>query len=450
MLGRLTVVLGALGALASAQLSVVEYLIPRANAFPHDPAVAADGMVFYTDQQNSYIGRLDPTTGAIVDWPTPTPGSGPHGITVAPDGYVWYTGQSTGRLGRVHPVTGQITEFVLPANASQPHTPIAHQGRIWFTCQGNQTYGRLDPANGMVQVFPAPAGSNPYGICPAPDGYLWIALFGTNRLGRVDPVSGALQLFPLPNAGARPRRLTVTNDGFVWYTDFARGFLGRLDPSNGQVVEWAAPDTPPGPYGISTGTDGRLWFHAQGSNYMIAFDRQTTMFQTVPIPTGGAIVRHMVTDWTRGRLWLALSGTRRIGKVQLAVPLTPYGSACAGAAGLPEIAVAGVPRIGNTLTCTVTNTTAPVGVFFLGLSNTLWNGLALPYDLLPFGSGGCFVNASVDAILYQGPLIPVPVPIPLLTALNGITVYVQWALLGDPSGRLIVTTQGVAVLLIGS
>src|SRR6266480_6052361 len=36
---------------------VVEYPLPRAKAFPHDPAVGADGIVWYTDQANSYIGR---------------------------------------------------------------------------------------------------------------------------------------------------------------------------------------------------------------------------------------------------------------------------------------------------------------------------------------------------------------------------------------------------------
>ena len=47
--------------------------------------------MWYTDQNNSYIGRLDPTTGSITDIATPTSGSGPHGIDVAPDGFVYYT-----------------------------------------------------------------------------------------------------------------------------------------------------------------------------------------------------------------------------------------------------------------------------------------------------------------------------------------------------------------------
>jgi len=39
--------------------NIVEYALPRPKAFPHDPAVGADGIVWYTDQANSYIGRLD-------------------------------------------------------------------------------------------------------------------------------------------------------------------------------------------------------------------------------------------------------------------------------------------------------------------------------------------------------------------------------------------------------
>jgi streptogramin lyase len=50
---------------------------------------------------------------------------------------------------------------------------------------------------------------------------------------------------------------------------------------------------------------------------MVAFDPGTEKMETVPIPTPGAIVRHMETDSTRGRIWLALSGTGRLGKIEL-------------------------------------------------------------------------------------------------------------------------------------
>jgi virginiamycin B lyase len=438
----------ALASPAAAQ-TVQEFLIPRANAFPHDPAVSADGTVWYTDQANSYIGRLDPATGAITDRPTPTPNSGPHGITVAPDGFVWYTAQSVGRLGRVDPVTFAITDYPLPANANRPHTPLWHQGAIWFTAQSNQTYGRFDPVTLTAQVFPAPANSLPYGLAAAPDGHLWIALFGTNQLGRVDPANGALQLFPLPNASARPRRLDVSNDGMVWYTDYARGYLGRLDPASGAVQEWLAPDPPPGPYGISSGTDGRVWFHAAGTAQMLAFDPRTQQFGTVAIPTAGAIVRHMVTDWPRGRLWLALSGTRRIGLVQLAPAMTPIGGGCAGAAGVATMVATGLPRIGASVTFAVANSTAPVGALMYGFSSATWNGTPLPIGLGGFGAAGCFVHVALDIATVLVPPAPVTVAVPVDQSLNGFTWFAQWALLLDPSGVPIVTTDAVGVRVIG-
>ena len=40
----------------------------------------------------------------------------------------------------------------------------------------------------------------------------------------------------------------------------------------------------------------------------------------VTIPTPGAIVRNMATDPARGGIWLALSGTGRIGELELGTP----------------------------------------------------------------------------------------------------------------------------------
>ena len=91
---------------APAPPKVVEYAIPGPGSFPHDPAVGADGSDWYTDQSNSYIGRLDPGSRAITDYPTPTPLSGPHrlvvaaaGIVPAPDGSIWIAQLGTNSWG---------------------------------------------------------------------------------------------------------------------------------------------------------------------------------------------------------------------------------------------------------------------------------------------------------------------------------------------------------------
>ncbi len=121
--------------------------------------------------------------------------------------------------------------------------------------------------------------------------------------------------FEVPD-GARPRRLAVDSHGIVWYTDFARGFLGRLDPATKVVEQFRSPGgARSGPYGIALGPDGRVWYNESGTSSIIAFDYATKAMTTMPIPTKGAIVRNMSVDSTRGRVWLALSGTQRLGEI---------------------------------------------------------------------------------------------------------------------------------------
>ena len=311
-------------AAAASPLAVVEYQIPRPQAFPHDPAVGPDGIVWYTDQQNSFIGRLDPATGKITDYPTPTPASGPHGIIVAPDGGVWYTANRIGKIGRLDPRTGQIREYELGLGARDPHTPLFRKGSIWFTVQQSNMIGRLDPATGQVEAWKAgEARALPYGMVNAPDGSIWVALFGTNKLGRIDAdaprvAAGPMQEISLPEAGARPRRLVVTSDGVVFYSDFARGRVGSYDPKTGAAKEWLSPGgATSAPYGIAITPDGRIFYDEARTGNIVSFDRKTEKMETIRIPTAGSIVRNISVDSTRDRIWLALSGIGRIGKIDL-------------------------------------------------------------------------------------------------------------------------------------
>jgi len=318
---NLTKLVPALGLIAAgaSPLVVIEYQLPRSGAFPHDPAVGGDGIVWYTDQQNSFIGRLDPATGKITDYPTPTPASGPHGIVLAPDGSVWYTAQRIGKLGRLDPKTGHIEEYSLPAAARDPHTPLIRKGIVWFTVQQSNVYGRFDPRTHEARVWTVPTNrALPYGMVNAPDGSIWVALFGTNKLGRIDAESGALREINLPQSGARPRRLVVDESGVVWYSDFARGYLGSYNPRTGAFKEWLSPGgASSAPYGIAIAPDGRIFYDEARSGSIVAFDRKSGQVETIKIPTPGSIVRNISVDSTRSRIWLALSGTSRLGKIEL-------------------------------------------------------------------------------------------------------------------------------------
>jgi virginiamycin B lyase len=128
----------------------------------------------------------------------------------------------------------------------------------------------------------------------------------------------AIREYPLPNAAARPRRIAIEADDVMWYSDYARGFLGRFDPKTGAVTEWPSPGGPSSrPYAIAM-LKGAVWYSESGvtPNTVVRFDPAMQRFQTWTIPSGGGVVRNMMT--TRdGNLVLACSAVNRVALVRV-------------------------------------------------------------------------------------------------------------------------------------
>jgi streptogramin lyase len=286
----------------------VEFVIPRANNYPHDPAVDSKGRGWWVDSDNSFVGYWDPATMMTKDFASGTPGCYLHGLNPDDQDNIWYTGKGCNKIGKLNPTTGMVTEYPVMGD---PHTLVFHKGAIWFTVQNGNAYGRLDPATGQAQTWSAGAGSGPYGIWPAPDGTLWMALFGNNgrKIAQIDPANPAmLKALPVPNGG-NPRRIAVDKKGHVYYTDYPRGYLGRYDPAANKFEEFLSPKGPgAGPYGITIGPDDRIYYF-QGMNSIAVFNpANPTAWEVVPIQTAGVTVRNMTTDFERRRVWLGLNG----------------------------------------------------------------------------------------------------------------------------------------------
>jgi len=84
-----------------------DWMTPSKPAYPHDPAVAPDGSIWYTAQRASTIGRFDPATQQFKEFALPTPNSGPHGLQPDANGNIWYTGNAAGLIGMVDAKTGK-------------------------------------------------------------------------------------------------------------------------------------------------------------------------------------------------------------------------------------------------------------------------------------------------------------------------------------------------------
>jgi virginiamycin B lyase len=302
-----------------------DWMTPSKPAYPHDPAVAPDGSVWYTAQRASTIGRFDPATKQFKEFPLPTPNSGPHGLQPDKDGNIWYTGNAAGLIGMVDAKTGKVTEYKMPSpKAKDPHTiAFLRDGRIFFTVQAGNFIGTLDPKvpGGDIKLIEAPTlNSRPYGVRLDSKGTPFFDEFNSNKIGSMDPKTMVVREYPLPSKDARPRRIAIGKDDTVWYGDYARGFLGHLDPKTGKVEEFQSPGgLESKPYAIDVTADGAVWYVETGDdqkNVLVRFNPETRKFLTWPIPGGGGTVRNMDID-KNGNLWLAESGVGKIARVTI-------------------------------------------------------------------------------------------------------------------------------------
>jgi virginiamycin B lyase len=278
------------------------------GAHPHDVAVASDGGIWYTGQQNGTLGWLDPETGEVREARLPA-GAAPHGVVTGPDGAAWVTDQGLDAIVRVTPGAFDIEVFPAPAGTS-PHTPVFDlDGIMWFTGAGGWI-GRLDPADGHVEVFPAPRGTGPYGITVTPSNEIWFASLGQSYLGKVDKPTGEITVIqpPTPNAGTR--RVWSDSTGRLWISYWNAGLIAVYDPADESWREWDLPGGGNQAYSMYVDELDAVWTSDFGRNSVVRFDPETETFLSFESNRANASVRQMLGR--EGEAWGAESGVDRL------------------------------------------------------------------------------------------------------------------------------------------
>jgi virginiamycin B lyase len=307
-------------AFADLEVKIREWDVPTKGAHPHDPAVAPDGSLWFTEQMVSKLGRLDPTTGNFKEYRLKGENDGPHGLVADRDGNIWYTGNFAAHIGKLNPRSGEVTQYKMPNDkAEDPHTAVFDaQGTLWFTVQVGNMVGRLDPKTGKVELKLVPTKeARPYGIQVNSKGVPFFCEFGTNKMAKIEPKTMEITEYSLAE-GVRPRRLAIAADDKVYFTDYQGGKLGRLDPVSGAAKMWPSPGgAGSNPYGITITPDGMVWYSESGvtPNTLIRFNPKTEEFARTKIPSGGGTVRNMAAT-SDGRVYLACSGVNKVGVVE--------------------------------------------------------------------------------------------------------------------------------------
>jgi virginiamycin B lyase len=302
------------------KVTIHEWAVPTKGAHPHDPAVGTDGALWFTEQMQNKIGRLDPKSGTFKEYSLNLADSGPHGLVSDRKGNIWFTGNFKGYIGKLNPRTGKVTEYKIPdPKGEDPHTAVFDgNGVLWFTLQTANMIGRLDPHTGKIDLRTVPTNdSHPYGIAINSKGVPIFCEFNANKLAKIDPQTMEITEVTLPT-GVRPRRMAIDANDRIYFTDFSGGNLGRLDAASGAVKMWPSPGGDrSAPYGITITADGMVWYSESGvkPNTIIQFDPKTEKFARANIPSGGGTVRNMAAT-SDGRVYIACSGVDKVGVVE--------------------------------------------------------------------------------------------------------------------------------------
>jgi len=295
----------------AAEVEVKAYALPEGGGHPHDVAVEAGGIVWYTAQHDGKLGRLDPATGKVDLVPLGR-GSRPHGVVIGPAGHAWVTDGGQNAIVRVDTKTNAVKVWKLPQGRGYANLNTAAfdtRGRIWFTGQSG-IYGVLDPASGKMRVWDAPRGRGPYGITATPAGEIYYASLAGDHIAHVDGATGKATIIEPPTGEQGARRVWSDSKGRIWVSEWNSGNLSRYDPASGQWRAWKLPGRSPHVYAVYVDDKDIVWVSEWTANAIVRFDPATEKFQAFPSDKSDANVRQLLGR--PGEVWVPESGVDRL------------------------------------------------------------------------------------------------------------------------------------------
>ncbi|HKS69394.1 MAG TPA: hypothetical protein VJQ45_03175 [Ktedonobacterales bacterium] len=284
------------------------------------PAVDAQGNVWFGEMSTNLLGRLDPATGAVTTWKPPNGNSGIMQTAVDAQGNVWFTEQNANYIGRFDPSSQTFRTFPLAKVNGHTSGPqdlaFDHAGNLWFTEVSAGRIGRLDPASGALGAWdvPAPAAgapAYPYSLAVGPDGVVWFGYLANGAIGRFDPASQQFTLYHTANAQAQLFAMALDASGRLWFTELEQDAIGMLDTHTGRVEEILVPSTlgtPGGLYAITVTHDGDVWFACSSANALVRYQPASHGFTFFQLSTPASIPYGLAQDGA-GRLWFTADAT---------------------------------------------------------------------------------------------------------------------------------------------
>src|SRR6266705_2181042 len=224
---------------------ITEYDLPRKPLLPHDVIVDRDGIVWFSQFDEQFLGKLDPKTLKVTEFAIPVQRPGfPKGtldLEVDPEGNLWLSHMFQSGIVKFDKKTEKFRAFPLPAGVVNENSQQSMVGpqrwtvdrKVWLNDAGIPGMHRLDMATGKFETWkPYASMKGPhsvYGIYADSKNNIFFMDFGGENVGRIEAKTGKLTLFPTPTPRSRPRRGRMDGEDRVWFAEWRAERIGMFD-----------------------------------------------------------------------------------------------------------------------------------------------------------------------------------------------------------------------------
>lgn len=295
-----------------------EYDMPRATIEPHDVYVA-NGLVWYSDFGEEYLGKLDPASGKVTEYPVPELKKGyPQGeLDLQPDkaGNLWLSGMYQGGVIEFSPKTEAFKAYPLPTDlngiTAQQSMVMPNNmdvdGKVWTNNQDQHQVLRLDAATGKYEAlgpFKDTTGRDRlvsgYGILSDSQNNAYLLDFGAEgqAIVKIDAKTGAMTMYPTPTARSRARRGRIFGQDQMVFGEYGANQIATFDTKSGAFKEYKMPTAQTNPYDAFADKNGELWEGSMWNDRIVRIDPKTNRTVEYLLPKFTNIRRIFVDNST--------------------------------------------------------------------------------------------------------------------------------------------------------
>ena len=319
----------------STKVIITEYDLPNKAIQPHDVIMDRQGMVWYSDFGQMFLGRMNPADGRVTEYAIPeTKKNFPVGtldLETDHNDDLWIGVMYQGAIAKFNRASGTFRTWSIPKEWDSDAGQLGHlatnalhvDNKVWIkNSDGNNIY-RLDLATDKIESlgsFKDPVTGRrigSYGIHADSKNNLYLLDYSAGNIGRIDAKTKAFSIYMTPTPKSRPRRGRVDGQDRLWFAEYGSDGVGMLDPESGRITEWKIPTKWSAPYDAMLDRHGDAWTGSMLTDRVARINTATGEVIEYPLPRSTNIRRVFVDDRSKpGVLWIGNNHGASIVKVE--------------------------------------------------------------------------------------------------------------------------------------